>query len=396
MPASPPAHSAILASPFRPFGLAGTAYGVALMAAWVVAQAAGAGGGATRWHGHEMLFGFAGAIVCAITLTALPGWSGTREVRGAPLAALVGLWALARVAFWVQERLPPLVSFVLACAPWVALATLLAFQLARIADRRLLLVPLVFAAIAAGEAWAIVSDERAGAAMALYAIVTLFALAGGVFTPVFTRTHLRLHGRGEVPPALPALEYASLAALLVLAVTDVANARPEAIGTAALVAGALHAWRCVRWRGWRVRDTPLLWTMHAGYAWMVAALLLEGLGGLGVHAAQRAWLHAFTVGALASMMIGLLTRVVLRHTGRPLVLSSRVVAAFALVQAAAVLRVAGALIGGDAALTIAAGLAWCGAFALYLAAFAPYLVAPSLPRDLTPLALDSRRRREAR
>ena len=99
-------------SPFRPFGLLGMAYGVALMALWLAARVGAAGPphgilAPALWHGHEMLFGFAVAIICATVLTALPSWAGTPEIRGAPLAGLLALWLAGRVAFWAAGSLPP-------------------------------------------------------------------------------------------------------------------------------------------------------------------------------------------------------------------------------------------------------------------------------------------------
>jgi uncharacterized protein involved in response to NO len=137
--------------------------------------------------------------------------------------------------------------------------------------------------------------------------------------------------------------------------------------------------------------------MHIGYAWMVLAFLLLGLSDLGVEGAGRAWLHAFTVGALGSMMLGLMTRVALRHTGRPLVLPSAIVAAYLLIQVAALLRVAGAMTGSTALLVALAGAAWIAAFAIYLACFGSMLLSPSLPRGaVNALTVDAQSlRREA-
>lgn len=388
---------AVLASPFRPFGLLGAAYGVVLMGAWVAAQFGLADGVANRpaWHGHEMLFGFAGAIVCAIALTALAGWAGTPEVHGATLALLVALWAVARATFWLAPWLPAWGAVLSACVLWFLLAGLTAAQIAAQPDRRWWLLPVLFAAI--GIAAALAGGGRAGVGLELvvHALMILFALTAGVFVPVFTRTQLR--GRGmAVPLARPSLDVAAVASLVVLAVVDLAGAPPAVRGVAALAAFALHAVRLGRWRGWHVLDAPLVWTLHAGYAWLVVALLLSALGGFGVAGAQRAWLHAFTVGALGSMMIGLLTRVVLRHTGRPLVVAGSVRVVFVLVQVAALLRVIGAGIAGGAPWVVTAGLAWTLAFALYLHAYARFLVAPSLPRAASPLALDSRPRPDVR
>ena len=391
----PTAIATVWVSPFRAFGLAGVAYGVALIAAWTAAQAGlaapiASSAATAGWHGHEMLFGFAGAIVCAIVLTALPGWAGTPELRGAPLAGLFALWLAARAGYWAQDALPSAAATALACAPWAVLAALLAVQLARVAERTYLALFAVVAAILAAEALSLSGHAARGQATMIHALVVLYALAAGLFTPVFTGNHLRRVGRGDLPPVRMPLEVAAVASIVAYAALDLAGAPASVRGGAAYVAAALNAWRMARWRGWRVPGEPLLWTMHAGYAWLVVSLALAGLAAFGDAAAARAWLHAYTVGALGSMMIGLLTRVVLRHTGRPLVLPVPIVAAHGLVQIAALARVGAALAMDARPALVVAGVAWTLAFALYLASFGAYLVRPSLPRDPNPLADDSR------
>jgi uncharacterized protein involved in response to NO len=99
------------ASGFRPFYLLGALYapllalgsiGAAL--GWV--DLAGAGIPLPLWHGHEMVFGFATAIVIGTVLTALPSWAGMPEPRGAALMLLAGLWLLGRCTFWAAPWLP--------------------------------------------------------------------------------------------------------------------------------------------------------------------------------------------------------------------------------------------------------------------------------------------------
>lgn len=370
-------------------------YGVVLMAAWAAIHAgivpedampAGVGG----WHGHEMLFGFAGAIVCAIVLTALPGWAGTAEPGAAWLASIAVLWLVGRIGWWAQGALPAVLVVAAGCALWIALALRLAVELLRVAERSYLALVTVVAGILAGEALALSGQSVLGRSTMVHSLAFLYALAGGVFTPVFTGNHLRLHRRGDLAPAQMPLEVAALASIVVFAVLDLAGAAPPTRAFAAFAAAALNAIRMVRWHGWRVADAPLLWTMHAGYAWLVVALALAGLAASGDPAAARAWLHAFTVGALGSMMIGLLTRVVLKHTGRPLVLSPAIVAAHLLVQVAAVARVGAAFAADGRWAITASALAWAAAFALYLGSFAAYLVRPSLPRADNPLTDDTR------
>lgn len=389
------------ASPFRPFCALGMAYGILLMALWVTAQsqATTLPHGALspqQWHAHEMLFGFAGAIICATVLTALPGWAHTPEVRGAPLAGLVALWLAGRIAFLGMAWLPPAVVLVADGGLYVALLALFATQLRHVANRYYLLLLPVFAGMLAGDVLFLTGHAEAGLKACLYSIVLVYALKGGVLVPVFTGNHLRATGRGRQAPFLLPLEVAAIVAVVALAAVDLASAPPRWRATAALVACALHAVRLLRWRGWKVLDAPLLWTMHIGYVWMVLAFLLSGLSALGVEGAGRAWLHAFTVGALGSMMLGLMTRVALRHTGRPLVLPSAIVAAYLLMQVAALLRVAGAMAGSTAPLVALAGAAWIAAFAIYLACFGSMLLSPSLPRAaVNPLTVDAQSRRRA-
>jgi uncharacterized protein involved in response to NO len=395
MSVSSPPTAAFWAAPFRPFCALGMVYGIALMAAWLAARAQWLALPfgtlpPSLWHGHEMLFGFAAAIICATVLTALPGWAGTREIRGAPLAALVALWAAGRAAFWAIDALPAGLVMVADGALYVALLAILGAQLARVRNRYYLLLLGVLAAMLAGDVMLLAGRVQAGFAVALYAVVLLFALKAGVFAPVFTGNHLRATGRGDQARFLLPLEFAAIGAILVLAIADVGGAPASWRKAAAFTACALHAVRLVRWRGWRACDVPLLWTMHVGYAWLVAAFLLNGLAAAGMSGAADAWLHAFTVGALGSVMLSLMTRVALRHTGRPLVVPRAVVTAYGLIQAAALLRVGAALAGAGPTWIVAAGLAWIGAFALYLASFGAILLSPSLPRAVaSPLAADA-------
>ena len=283
-----------------------------------------------------MMFGFAGAIICATVLTALPGWAHTPEIRGAPLAGLVALWLAGRVAFLGVAWLPPAVVLVADGALYVVLLALLAAQLRRVANRYYLLLLPVFAGMLAGDVLFLAGRAETGLMASLYSIVLLYALKGGVFVPVFTGNHLRATGRGDQAPFLLPLEVAAVVAVVALAAADLAGAPPRWRAAAALLAFAVHA----------VRLAALAGLEGARHAAVVDDARRVRLDGARVPAARarrpgrakapaRAWLHAFTVGALGSMMLGLMTRVALRHTGRPLVLPPAIVAAYLLIQAAA-------------------------------------------------------------
>jgi uncharacterized protein involved in response to NO len=133
-----------------------------------------------------------------------------------------------------------------------------------------------------------------------------------------------------------------------------------------------------------VADVPLLLVMHLGFAWLVLAFALKAAAELSGVVPEAAWLHAFTVGSLGLMMLGLMTRVSLRHTGRPLVVPRSMLAAYALVFVAALLRLTATVHGlGPAVIALAAAL-WAAAFALYFLRFRRSLLAPSLPRPSQP------------
>lgn len=379
-------------SGFRPFFLVGVAYGAALMLAWAFALASPDAAPwpsfvSRSWHAREMLFGFGVAIVAGVVLTALPSWAGIGEVHGARLAQLTGLWCAGRAAVWIAWTTPYgwLVFVDLLFVP-ALFATVLP-QLLRATNGRYLLLPVVLAGIYAAQLashfGASPADARALRG-AVYAIVVLYVLVGGLFTPVFTGNVLREKRRGDQASFVPVLEAAAVALVVVLAALDLAAAPDEWIGVAALACTLVHGARVARWKGWRAADDPIVLAMNLGFAWLVAAFALRAAAAFGGPVPADAWVHAFTVGSLGLMMLGLMTRVVLRHTGRPLEMPRTAVAAGAAMLAAALLRLAAGVHGlGNAPIALAA-LLWALAFWAWLARFAPMLLAPSLPRKPAP------------
>lgn len=380
----------IWASAFRPFYLAGAAYGVLVLLAWLAAMTGGGsgapGGLALRtWHGHELVFGHAVAIVCGILLTALPSWIGARETRGGRLASLIALWLAGRIAVWLSPWLPAWVVALADGSLPVALVVLVTPALLAARERYYLaLLPALLGLAGANvlfHAARILSAPEGmdyGVRAGVYAIVLLYVLKGGFLTPVFTGNRLRETGRGTVTFSLP-LEWAAVLAALWFAATGLAQTPPVWNAAAAFVAAAVHALRLARWQGWKVLDAPLLWPMHLGYAFLVLAFALRGLEQFAVVPAG-AWLHAFTVGSLGPMMMALMARVSLRHTGRALVLPPLARLALALIVVAAAARLAFGLGVPVPRLLVLAALCWALAFAICLWVFGPLLVRPSLPR----------------
>lgn len=366
-------------SGFRPFFLLGAAYApLALGLGYAWPQ--------PNWHPHEMMFGFAAALVCGVLLTALPSWSGARELRGGPLATLVALWLAGRLALLGTPWLPQPVVMLADCALFPVLFAMLAFTIGRARRALFYWTVLPLAALAAANVayhLALARGSEPGTRWALllavHALAFLFTLYGGLFIPAFTRRWL--HGRGEHAAAiLMPLEYATAAAMIAFAGADLLAAPPAAVAATAVLAALVHAWRFARWRGWKTASEPLLWSIHLGYAWLIVALALRALAELTPAIPRDAWIHAFTLGAYGMLKIGLLNRVALRHTGRALRAPVSMRVAFVLVFAAALLRLAYSVQPiGEWALD-ASALAWSAAFLIYVALYGPMLVRPSLPR----------------
>ena len=379
----------LFVSGFRPFFLAAAVYGPLLMLGWFAARSGWWGeprSSLVLVHAHELLYGFAGALVCGVLLTALPSWSGARELRGRRLAVLFTLWILGRGACLASGVLPAGAVAAIDCA-WLPVLCLLLALAARRGSLRLLVwttPPLAaftianfayYRALLAGAS----DDAHWALRLALHALVFLFTLYGGLFIAAFTRRWLRQRGEHSAAMLRP-LENGIAVAMTAFAVADLVHAGPRMMAAAAFLAASLHAWRWLRWRGWLAAREPLLLSMHVAYGWLIVALVLRAISGFVPAVPPDAWIHAFTVGAYGMLKITLMTRVVLKHTGRPVVVSAPMRVAYLMMFAAAVLRVGRAPVAfGDWALGVSA-LLWSAALLVYLASHGPMLLRPSLPR----------------
>lgn len=384
--------ASVWSSAFRPFYFLGALYAPVLVVVWLGAllgiwNLPSADVPLQLQHGHEFIFGFSAAIIVGIVLTALPSWAGTEEIRGSRLILLVALWLAGRMAFWATPWLPPLLPGLVDCLLFPAVFIMVTPQLLRAKNRLyLLLLPVLLALFAAnlvyhhGVVTANHTEVRQALRLALYAVIVLYVLKGGVLAPIFTGNALREKGRGDQAPFNMKLDVAAVAAVLLLAVLELAAAPAAWIGASALACALLHGWRTARWKGWRAADVPLVLVMHLGFGWLVLAFALKAVAELTGIIPEIAWVHAFTVGSLGLMMLGLMTRVSLRHTGRPLVVPRAMLGAYVLMFVAALLRLAATVLGpGSGVAALAAGL-WAAAFMLYFMVFWKALITPSAAR----------------
>lgn len=337
---------------------------------------------ATLWHGHEMVFGFIVAALSGFLLTAVPSWTGLRGFAGWPLVLLVALWLLGRLLVASSAYWPPLLTAGVDLAFLPALALMLLPPLSRTRNRNApLLVPL--AALCGANAlfyWAAAHGDALQAHRALVAavdvVLLLVTVIGGRIIPAFTLSALKSQGDPRPLRALPGITAVTITLMLAVLVADLTLPDSRIAGTCALLAAVMHAVRLTQWGGWRTLRLPLVWILHVAYGWLSVGFALKALSLLVGAPFAAFWLHALTIGAAATMIMAVITRASLGHTGRPLAVSPTTVVAYALLTAAAVVRSIGpalSLVPYAAVITLTA-LLWTSAFALFLWVYAPILL----------------------
>ncbi|TVQ89169.1 MAG: NnrS family protein [Chromatiaceae bacterium] len=371
---------------FRPFFLAAAMVACLAMPAWLVMlhgllpmppQLPG-----SSWHAHEMLFGYALAVIAGFLLTAVRNWTGQATASGRSLLGLVLLWALARLLPWIT----PLDD------PWVVINALVAaaFPLALALSLRPALwtspnpVDPVFLLLLAGMASAAgaahlqaVGSLPAGlpdanAAMLGLILLTLLLVSGRVL-PFFTRVALA----GASPHGADWLERATFGLAILWLVAYAQGQWPAITGAASIGLALLLSLRIAGWYDRRVWRLPILAILYVGYGWLILGLLLTGLGQFG-RLPPNLGLHALTVGGIGVFTLGMMVRVILGHTGRVMQAAPTMIAAFLALNLAALLRVLIPLLWPAQYLTwvVLSGLLWSAAFAAFLLVHGPMLWRP--------------------
>ena len=367
---------------FRPFYLLASIFSAASVLLWA-AQHSGllplAYLQGAQWHGHEMLFGFTLAVVAGFLLTAVRNWTGQPTPTGVPLMALAALWVLGRAL--VLTPLSTAAAVVNAAFP-VALAVAIGIPLVRARNVRnyffiglLVLMGGLILAMHLALQGAFEFPPRSGLLLGLDVVLFIMSVMGGRVIPMFTNNGVP----GTQATRRAPVEALALGAVVLLFVADVLQLPPAVAAAIALVGALAHGARLVLWQPWRTFSTPLVWILHAAYAWIVVHLLLRGLSGLELLAESFA-IHALTVGAIGGLTIGMMTRTARGHSGRPLVADRFELAMFLLVQIAAIVRVLGGMVSPGLHMPSVqlSGLLWAAAFGLYAVRYWPVLTRPRL------------------
>ncbi|MCC5809996.1 MAG: NnrS family protein [Ectothiorhodospiraceae bacterium] len=329
-----------------------------------------------HWHQHELVFAFLQAGIAGFLLTAVCVWTGTERMHGARLLGLWLVWLAGRLLMAGGDGLPDWLVFGvnLAFLPLVMVDA--GWRIWQTGQRRQLVIMLVLGLLWLMQLGFLLQPHGPYASGALIVAMALMLVIGGRITPNFSMAWLRQRGLStEGILVVPLLEKMMLAAMALTFLAVMSEASLAVLVTSA-AAGALTLVRLALWRGWRVRGEPLLWVLHLSLLWIPVGLWLLAGSAAGWWVGT-VWMHAVGVGAMGGLMLGVISRVALGHTGRPLVLPAGMVTAFVLIQLAALARVGAALGWLPWHAGIGAGtLLWTAAYALFLLRYTLILAAP--------------------
>ncbi|MGH6888732.1 MAG: NnrS family protein [Rhizomicrobium sp.] len=374
---------------FRPFFLLAALWSVLALALWIVMLAT-AETLPTRfdpvdWHIHAMLFGFVFAAMAGFLLTAIPSWTGRPPIRGTALFALVLLWLFGRLACVFSAWCAPYTAPLIDVAFPVVLATIAVREILAAHNWRNIAIPAPLAMLAIAdilmhlESIGIGIPPGLGWRLALAAIVAMISVIGGRIIPAFTRNWLELRGATVLPAPAGIVDRASLGCLHAGLFAWALLPAFLPVGAILLAASALNVWRLARWRGLAVRSEPLLAILHVGYGWVALGAGLLGASAIWAAVPQAAAIHALTAGAIGTMVLAIMTRVALGHTGRALEADRVTAGIYVIVVLSALFRIAAAFAIAPSSmfLDVSAAL-WTLAFVLFGCCYGPMLLSPRL------------------
>ena len=377
--------SAIFSYGFRPFFLCGGIFAVAAIALWLPEFE----GEITirtefapiAWHAHEMLFGYLSAVMAGFLLTAIPNWTGRLPIQGRPLAMLVGLWLAGRVIVSISQQTGWIAAMVIDCSFLVVVLLVIVREIVAGNNLKNLKVAVLIGIVAIANVifhWEARDHGMADSAtrIGIAGMILLVTIIGGRIIPSFTRNWLARQPAGRMPVAFNRFDVVVVVISASALLAWVLFPDVKATGEGLAFAGVLQIIRLARWAGERTWPDRLVLILHVAYLFVPIGFLLLAASII-FEIPRSAAIHAWTIGAMATLTLAVMTRATLGHTGRALQANSGTQLVYGAVVAAAISRVAAALFASQSDLLLhLSALAWLLAFALFVVIYGPMLLRP--------------------
>jgi uncharacterized protein involved in response to NO len=331
----------------------------------------------TYWHAHEMLLGYSVAVIAGFLLTAVKNWTGKPTLSGDKLAGLCFLWLYGRLVPFYAGLLPDILIALIDLSFLPLLAYHITKPIVETQQYRNLIFTGLLLLLAYGNG--LIHSEMLGlrantAWLGLQLvmgtiIVLILVIAGRVF-PFFTERGLP----GTLSIRNPQFDKGSIASAVLVFVLLMFGVSGTLLALPALLAVIINCARVAGWYVPRIWYVPLLWVLYVGYGWIILGFALTGLSAYALVQPSLS-MHAFTLGGIGLLTLGMMSRVALGHTGRALRASNAIAIAFALINVAAFFRVVLpiALPNWYETFIYGSTLAWLGAFALFIFVYGPIL-----------------------
>ncbi|MCE2029799.1 NnrS family protein [Sessilibacter corallicola] len=375
---------------FRPFFLLASISSIISLAIWiatlngVVVRVEFSGLPINLWHAHEMTFGFGGAVAIGFLLTAVQTWTGNRSAHGSHLMLLTVFWIAARIAFLIMPENWVWISIALQIAWWyLAIITLAKLILSTNNKRNYVILPLISAIATVNffVLWFAANHKVLLATQFSHATVLLFcvliSVIGGRVIPFFTQRKIESITIQKTPildKAIPLLTLVNIGVFL----SPVSKTQVAVPAALLITVGLLHLVRLFFWQPLKTVKIPLLWSLHLSYTFLGLGLITLGVSYISDSIRFNDALHLITIGTIGAMILSMMSRVSLGHTGRPMTVNFTMTLAFVLIFASAIVRfllpIFNELI---TSWNLSAGL-WILAFTLFLVKYTTVLIHPKL------------------
>ena len=325
------------------------------------------------WHIHEMLFGFGITIAAAFLLTASQTWTGQRSLHGLPLAALTIILIVVRCLFFSPREDSLYLLILFQGLWWVGVIGTLTLVLWRGNNsRNFIFIP--FLIVLMGFNLALLLLEHQGnTVIALHLSQTsifffslIVTIIGGRIIPFFTVRKVPKSKAKSYLPLEVAVIFLTLALALIFFITGI-KPLPFSLGTPFIALGLIHLVRLYFWDVWSSRQHALLWSLHVSYGVMGLAYIAIGFSLISPHFYLGDALHVMTIGTFGCMILSVMSRVSLGHTGRDIVAPKFIPLALVCLLLAGFLRWLLPLIGKDAIGWDISAFLWVIAFSIFIA-----------------------------
>jgi len=372
---------------FRPFFLSGAVFSIVAIILWLLMYKGTVNlsplGGGYWWHIHEMIFGFGCAIIAGFLLTAIQNWTGVRGAQGNTLLILFLLWLAGRIVVLFPDLLGETLTTLIDLSFLPTVAFVLAKPIIAIKQyRNLFFVPLLLLFTLANLEMhlAIYLPQTFTVTFAAYAgvmlVTFLMSVMAGRVAPMFTANGTKTPKVTPLPWLDKVTNGCLAIAMLYLLLQPIVGFSATFFGVLLIIAGFFQTMRWLRWRPWITLNIPLLWSFHISIQFIALGLILLGSSYLISEIPSNHIWHLLTVGGMGGLILAMISRVSLGHTGRPLSPPKAMTAAYVLITLAALVRSLAPWALPEKTLLFIdiSGTFWLLAFGIFVLAYAPMLM----------------------